>query len=813
MDTARERTSARQAIARRVLVIQKEQARHNVFQQLHSSNPDLGWEFIFADRLETAPADWAEGQAYLHCIDAEYREDEIKAYVARLKAVDAAHTVLAFCDKSDRSRTRSLRRLGVYDFVTKPFDPEELAHALERSHERARLSRENSLREEETAGLEAVIASVIASTKRIAGHLSLEDFCRALMEELSMIFGAAGGSFYLVEGDRLVRVFALDPGHAPDAIELPLAEESYLGFAHKTGRPVLASDMVREEHAVPSGYSGYKDADCLILPVFHHGEELVAFISLHDRGSDGFSHRDKTFGAVLASVNSGYLRALRTLADLREQESRYGHFFQEGLTLNFIARPDGRMLLANPAFLRLFGFAGAAEPSVTPLFGKKNGWATIIRRLQTEIKIEQIEIETASSDGVRRVLFGTLLASTDDRHELVSVSAVFFDMTQVKLQTEELNHSLKMEAIGRLAGGVAHDYNNLITAILGYCEVLKDRVTDREMGEEIEGIRGAGEKAIDLTRRLLSLTRTLPLEPEAIDLGRLMGKIESNLKRVLGEDIELISQYPAAGALVRADCGELEQVIMNLVVNARDAMPEGGRITMAIAAEDSRAATNRTTDDAPGRLVVLKVSDEGIGMDEETQRHIFEPFFSTKGKGKGAGLGLSLVYGIVRQAGGTVSVESASGHGSTFTLAFPRALESEPQSAAGPVVAETAASGEGILVVDDESVVRSIVCRVLKKHGYTVSEAADGAQALELARRAERPFACAIIDMIMPGMGGVALAAALKALMPGLKVLHVSGYAPDDVESQGGGAADLITKPFHQEELAHRVRELLDRKE
>jgi len=824
MNKHQETAPGRSGIARRVLVIQKDGERRRALSRALGPTGASAWEFIFVDRPEDAPSPACGEPPYLHCIDASYTEDEIKAYIARRRAEDSAHTVLALCGDADRPKARSLVRDGIYDCLTEPFDPEELERVLERSHERARLARKTALQSEEAAALEHAIASVILSTKRIAKHLSLEKFCRALMVELSTLFGASGGSFYLVEGDRLVRVYALDPGHAPDEIALPLAEGSFLDLAHKTGRPVLASDLPGERRAAPSGFAGYKDDSCLVLPVFHNGDDLVAFISLHDRQTAAFSQREKTIGAALASVSAGFLRSLRVLGETRERESLYEHFFKEGLTVNFIAHPDGRLSLANPAFFSLFcaGTPPAAGLSVVPFFARKREWATLVRRLGKEKTIDHLETEVVAAAGGRRLLFGNLVANTNDRGELVSVSGAFFDVTQKKILERELNHSLKMEAIGRLAGGVAHDFNNLITAILGYCEVVNDRVTDEETAEEIDGIRRACEKASALTRQLLSLTRKKPHTPGPLNLTRLVREIERLLARVIGEGIELVSSFDARDPVIRAERGEIEQVIMNLVVNARDAMPGGGRISISISEENAGRAA-RAQAGPTGRWIVLRVSDEGVGMSEETQRHLFEPFFSTKEKGRGTGLGLSLVYGIVKRAGGYVAVESSPRNGTTLSLYFPKAVGVRPAAAPAPVQSRPRSGNERILVVDDEKVVRQVVSRVLKKYGYKVSEAADGAEAVALARQARRPIDCAVIDLVMPGMSGPELAAELSAIVPGLKVLFVSGYGPADL---GGGAgiggdtgthdfqgAELVTKPFRAEELAGKVRELLDREE
>jgi signal transduction histidine kinase/DNA-binding response OmpR family regulator len=806
--------TAQTGIARRVLIIEKEKTHHEALNAIAGAH---GWEVSRLGRLEDGGHHPGPAAPYLHCIDSAFHEDDIKSYVERLRRQDAAHTVLALCDDSTRPRALALLRHGVYDWLQQPFDPEELLRVLERSHERARFAREIETRGREAEALEQALATVVRTAKKIARHHSLADYCRALMQELAGMFGADGGSIYLVEGDKLVRVHTLDPGHAPDEISLPPAADSFLGIAHRTGQPVLATDIRQDKLAAPSGFPDYKKGSCLVLPVYHNGEELVAFVNLHGKKTAAFTHRDKLIGTALAAVSAGFLRALRRLSDSRERESRYEHFFTEGLTINFIAAEDGRVILANSAFHETLcpGVDPGATGPVTEYFPKRGEWAALVRRLKKEKRIDHFETEMIACDGGRRLLFGSVIANAGDDGVLVSVSAALFDVTQKKLLERELAHSIKMEAIGRLAGGVAHDFNNLITALFGYCEVLRDRVTDREALEEIEGIRSVGEKATLLTRQLLALTRKRTQAAEALDLSGLVRELDRLLVRVIGEDVALTSSFPPDETLVLADRGEIEQVIMNLVVNARDALPKGGAIRVDIVDETIMSAS-ADRGIPPGRYVVLRVSDTGHGMDEATQRHLFEPFFSTKGKDKGTGLGLSMVYGIVKRAGGFIDVKSAPGRGSTFSLFFPKMKK--PKAGDKPVTAAKPPSPgyERVLIVDDEKVVRLIMARILQKYGYRVCEAADGETALALAAQAQPAFDIALIDMIMPGMSGVELASRLKTYIPALKVLYVSGYAPEEIGQHGGAGVrpeNLITKPFPKDSLARKVREMLDRGE
>jgi signal transduction histidine kinase/ActR/RegA family two-component response regulator len=379
---------------------------------------------------------------------------------------------------------------------------------------------------------------------------------------------------------------------------------------------------------------------------------------------------------------------------------------------------------------------------------------------------------------------------------------------------DQLRHAQKLEAVGRLAGGVAHDFNNLLTAIIGYAELLEAKLEGEGAGREFaQLIRQAGEKAAALTRQLLAFSRRQLLMPKVLDLNLLVREMEKLLQRVIGEHIRICLETRAANARVLADPTQLEQVILNLGVNARDAMPQGGTLTIAT---ESRETIDEAAVVEGGRpsagYVVLTVTDTGCGMDAQTRERIFEPFFTTKGPGKGTGLGLATVYGIVNQSGGGILVESEIGRGSMFIVYFPRETGPIAEPEVVPPVVLNDANLETILVVEDEEVVRQLVCAVLSDAGYNVLCAASPSEALKMAGDQRSRVDLVVTDVVMPEMHGPALAGLLSSLQPSIKVLYVSGYSENDISDQGVIQADLdvLQKPFTQRSLLRKVREMLD---
>lgn len=380
---------------------------------------------------------------------------------------------------------------------------------------------------------------------------------------------------------------------------------------------------------------------------------------------------------------------------------------------------------------------------------------------------------------------------------------------------ENLRHSQKLEAVGRLAGGVAHDFNNLLTAIIGYSEMLVARLAGQpEERRQAELVAQAGHQAAGLTRQLLAFSRKQLLQPRVIDLNQLVADGRSLLQRVIGEHIEIEVRAGADDARVLADPGQLEQVILNLGVNARDAMPGGGSLTISTEnlALAAREAAERDVELPPGDYVVLSVADSGSGMDAGTRSRIFEPFFTTKGPGRGTGLGLATVYGIVKQSHGDIAVHSAPGEGTRFCVYLPRADAPIAPEETAPVPAPSARRAETILVCEDEEVVRELICTVLGEAGYTVLCAELPATALRMSAAHEGHIDLLLSDVVMPGMHGPELARELTERRPGLRVLYVSGYSENDISEQGVVHADLelMQKPFTQDALLRRVRSVID---
>jgi signal transduction histidine kinase/ActR/RegA family two-component response regulator len=391
--------------------------------------------------------------------------------------------------------------------------------------------------------------------------------------------------------------------------------------------------------------------------------------------------------------------------------------------------------------------------------------------------------------------------------------AVFDNVTERRKLEEQLRQSQKMEAVGRLAGGIAHDFNNLLLVINGYSEILLHHIGEKSsLRKDVEAIRQAGDRAASLTRQLLAFSRRQVLQPKMLDLNGLVADMGTMLRRLIGEDVEFRAVLGRELGIVKADPGQVEQVILNLVVNARDAMPGGGRLTVETANVflDGDFASKHSYA-AIGPHVLLAVSDTGVGMSEDTQARLFEPFFTTKEKGKGTGLGLSTVYGIVHQSQGYIRVDSEVGKGTTVKIYLPR-VEGAVE-AFSPVLPEAPKGSETVLVVEDESSVRELIVRVLSEKGYRMLCAAEGNEGLRIAGNHREPIDLLLTDMVMPRMGGRELANRLEAAMPGLKVLFMSGYTEDAVSHRGVLQVGLsfLQKPFTSDALVRKVRETLDR--
>ncbi len=390
------------------------------------------------------------------------------------------------------------------------------------------------------------------------------------------------------------------------------------------------------------------------------------------------------------------------------------------------------------------------------------------------------------------------------------------DITNQKKLEEQLFQAQKMESIGRLAGGIAHDFNNLLTPILAYSQFLIPEFSEGDpIREDLEQIKNAGERAARLTRQLLAFSRKQILQPEVLNINKIVSESEKMFRRVIGEDVDFVTVLDPELGYTKIDPGQFEQILMNLIINARDAMPKGGKIvleTLNVELDENYAQQHAQV--SPGSYVMLGVSDNGSGMDAETQARIFEPFFTTKEKGKGTGLGLATVYGIVRQSGGYIWVYSEPGKGTTFKIYFPRIHEDARKFARKELAIDDFRGSENILVVEDEEVVRRSAFKILTKYGYNVLEASNAGEAFLIAEQLEEPIHLLLTDVIMPKMSGVQLAHRLKKIRPEMAVLFMSGYTDNAIVHHGVLDSDkeFLEKPFTPEMLTRRVREVLEKK-
>jgi PAS domain S-box-containing protein len=550
-------------------------------------------------------------------------------------------------------------------------------------------------------------------------------------------------------------------------------------------------------------------------------------------GTTGLAELDRVGSAVNAAVDqlrrqTGELaeeldRRHRAEETLREKEAHLRLLLDSTGEGIFGVDAGGNCTFCNPAALRQLGYSSADD-----LLGRP------IHRLSHHTRADGSPypasecpiLLTRGTGGPERVVDEVFWRPNGtkfpveywscpivDRGVVTGAVVGFIDITERQALEEQLRQSQKMEAVGRLAGGIAHDFNNLLTAIVGFASVARDEAAPGSAQRENNvQVLAAAAKAAELTRQILAFSRKQVISPAPVNLNGIIANTGKLLARMLGEDVAVVFDLAPGELVTLADRAQIEQVLMNLWTNARDAMPRGGRLAVTTREVECNAQSAALLGlEAPGRYAVLTVSDDGVGMDEATRRRIFEPFFTTKELGKGTGLGLSIVYGIVRQHRGQVDVTSAPGRGTTFRIHL-RLVDAPARATVAEPVAEPRGGTETVLIAEDNAAVRSLVSSVLRKAGYRVLLACDGEEALRVHQEHADEIALCLLDVVMPNVGGPEALREIRTRRPGARAIFMSGYAPELVGDgpTAGDAAVLLLKPFTPRELLRRVREALD---
>ena len=645
---------------------------------------------------------------------------------------------------------------------------------------------------------------------------TLDDLYAAVHQIIWEVMPAA--NFYIAlydkEKDLLSFPYFVDEADSPPSPRKPAKELT--SYVLRTGRPLLCTAAVDEELRARGEVDcvGAPSAIWLGVPL-HSGEKNIGVMVVqHYADPAAYSEREQQILEYVSSQVAVAIERKQGEVEFR----RLSAAVEQSPASVMITDIQGKIEYVNRKFTEVTGYSLEEVRGQTPRFLKSGETPPDVYKALWEIinagREWHGEFHNRKKDGALFWERASISPILDASGAISHFLAVKEDITAMKALEDQLRQAQKMEAVGRLAGGVAHDFNNLLMVISGYAELLHDRFeSDDVTTKNLDEILKASKRAAALTRQLLAFSRKQVLEPKVVNLNDVVADVEKMLRRLIGEDVELVTRLGSRLGSVRADPGQVEQLLMNLVVNSRDAMPGGGRLVIE--------TSNKTVDDAfaaqhlglhPGEWVTMSVTDTGAGMDADTLAHIFEPFFTTKEKGKGTGLGLATVYGIVKQSGGYISVSSEQGGGTTFVVYFSRVDELVKPAATAATAGVSAGGKETVLVVEDEEGVRDVAVECLRAKGYTVLSATDANQALYLAGQHPGPLHLLLTDLVLPGMSGRDLAGQLAAQRPETKVVYMSGYVRDAFLSKTElpPGTEFLQKPFSPSLLVRKVREILD---
>ena len=676
------------------------------------------------------------------------------------------------------------------------------------------------------------VSTVMKAARAISSEIELDRLLKRIMRIVIENAGAQEGSLVLEQDGKWIIAAEgnVERVSIPPLVTVEESGRVSAGIVHyvkRTKESVVLDDAVGQGQFISYPHIQRHRVKSLLCAPLLSRNRLIGILYLENNLTTHVFTPDRVqllkvllSQAAISLENARVYEALREREEaLRESENKYRRIVDTANEGIWVVDEDCSTTFVNARITEMLGYG------VEEMIGRRfevfmfaEDLADNARKMEARRQgvAEQFERRYRCKDGHTLWAIVSATPMFDAGHHFRGSFAMITDVTERRSLEEQLRQAVKLEAIGTLAGGIAHDFNNLMTAVIGYSDLLLYRLQkDNPLRKDIEQIRNAGLSAASLTRRLLAFSRKQVLQPKVLDLNRVVADTEKMLRRLIGEDIDLVSRLDSALGRVAADPSQIEQVVINLAVNARDAMPRGGKLTIEtanVSLDESYARQH--IDVRPGQYVMLAMSDTGIGMDAATLSHMFEPFFTTKETGKGTGLGLATVYGIVKQSGGHIWVYSELGQGTTFKVYLPGAekdTESVPSDAALTELPQ--GRSEALLLVEDDDTVRSLAGRCLRMNGYTVIEAREGAEALKIFEEHGGSFHLLITDVVMPGMSGRELAKEITLLSPELKVLYMSGYTANAIAQHGvlDAGITLLQKPFTPEALVRRVREVLDK--
>ncbi len=713
-------------------------------------------------------------------------------------------------------------KLGAFDYVLKPFSLQSLLPVLNRAINMRRLRQEN-LQLRESVAIHELCQTITFTLEPAAILSKLADTAlqQSKADEVAILLPTEDGTeLYVAEvrGRNRERLIG-------KRVKFDRSVSSWIG---RELRPQLLDSEIEDARFTPCNpRSDIRSAISVPLQI---AGKLIGIINIGTvTGARPFTTGQMKALTILASTAAAALENAALHTQVLQAEENYRSIFDNAVEGIFQSTLEGRFKKVNQSLARILGYDSPDElmdsikDIASQLHVDTNSQAEAAMLLEDRGVLQGFEFEAFRKDGSKIWLCENKRSVRDSNNVELYREGTLEDITErkraeeaLRQSEEQLRQSQKLEAVGQLAGGIAHDFNNLLTIISGYSDLaLRNLDKDNPIRTNIEEIRRAGQRAATLTRQLLAFSRKQVLQPKVLRLNRIVADVEKMLRRLIGEDIDLLTLLEPSLGQIKADPGQIEQVIVNLVVNARDAMPQGGKLTVETANVylDNNYARKHVAI-LPGHYVMLAVSDTGCGMSPETSARAFEPFFTTKDAGKGTGLGLSTVYGIVKQSGGNVWAYSEEGRGSTFKIYLPRVDEVVSGELDRDFPNELPQGRETILLAEDEDQVRRMTRKILEMNGYRVIEAGNGEEALLVYEEHKGRFDLVLTDAVMPLMSGRELAESLKFLDPNVKLLFMSGYTDDAIVRHGLLDDELafLQKPFTPDALMRKVREVLDTK-